>query len=257
MLRVEDGGADPTRAAATPPVAAAPPDLPDWLDGPAPPPPATPTRRPASGLQGEDPEAPRPGAGLGAERARERGTAIHAVLERAPDWPEADRPAKAGTLLALLVPWADAAARAAMATEALAALRTPGAEAFFAPGALAEAPVSLSAAALGLAGAGRVSGRIDRLAVGPDLVRAVDFKTDAAPAAAPEAVPEAYLRQMAAYRAALRALYPGRVVELSLLWTATASLMILNDEALDGALARLAADWTRDGPLLDPRSPPS
>jgi ATP-dependent helicase/nuclease subunit A len=117
--------------------------------------------------------------------------------------------------------------------------------------------VSLSVAALGMAGDGRISGRIDRLAVGPARVRAVDFKTDAAPAAGPEAVPEGYLRQMAAYRAGLRALYPGRAVELSLLWTAKARLMILNDEALDGALARLAADWTRDGPLLDPRSPPS
>jgi ATP-dependent helicase/nuclease subunit A len=62
---------------------------------------------------------------------------------------------------------------------------------------------------------------------------------------------------MAAYRAGLRALYPGRAVELSLLWTASASLMILPDEALDAAVARLAAEWTRGGPLLDPPSPPS
>jgi ATP-dependent helicase/nuclease subunit A len=48
-------------------------------------------------------------------------------------------------------------------------------------------------------------------------------------------VPVAYLRQMAAYKALLRRIYPGRAVRCGLLWTKGPRLMML-DEAL------LAAD---------------
>ncbi|PIP97135.1 MAG: hypothetical protein COW75_08085, partial [Rhodobacterales bacterium CG18_big_fil_WC_8_21_14_2_50_71_9] len=65
-------------------------------------------------------------------------------------------------------------------------------------------------------------------------------KTDAAPPAAPQDAPEAYLRQMAAYRAALGALYPGRAVTLALLWTAAPRFMALPGALLDAALARAA-----------------
>jgi ATP-dependent helicase/nuclease subunit A len=244
MLRVEDDGADrtETRPAAPRPAPPAPPAR--ARAAPAAPPPAAP-RRAASALADAAAPPPREAPGDGApdasETARRRGTAIHAVLERAPDWPAADRLARAAALLARLAPEADDAARAAMAAEALGAMDAPGAADFFGPDAVAEAAVSLDAAALGLPGGGRIAGRIDRLVATATLVRAVDFKTDAAPPDAPEAVPEGYLRQMAAYRAALRALYPGRGVELSLLWTASRRVMVLPDALLDGAAARLAA----------------
>ena len=51
------------------------------------------------------------------------------------------------------------------------------------------------------------------------LFRSADFKTNRDPPTRPEDTPVLYLRQMAAYRAVLRAIYPGRAVEAALIWT--------------------------------------
>ena len=58
--------------------------------------------------------------------------------------------------------------------------------------------------------------------------------------AAPQDVPTGILRQMAAYRAALAAIYPGRAVETAVLWTAARQLMWLPDAVLDAAMDALA-----------------
>jgi ATP-dependent helicase/nuclease subunit A len=42
-----------------------------------------------------------------------------------------------------------------------------------------------------------------------------------------------YLRQMAAYRAVLRAVFPGRPVRCCLIWTRTATVSVLPDGMLD------------------------
>jgi ATP-dependent helicase/nuclease subunit A len=90
-------------------------------------------------------------------------------------------------------------------------------------------------------------GRIDRLVVRPDRVLAIDFKSHRDVPDRPEAVPEAILRQMGAYRAALRAIWPGRRAETAVLWTRTARLMPLPDALVDAALARAAGDLDRAG----------
>ena len=77
-----------------------------------------------------------------------------------------------------------------------------------------------------------VFGQVDRLAVGPDEVLVVDYKTDRLPPATAAAAPLAYRRQMAAYRALLQQIYPGRQVRCALLWTAVPRLMILDDATL-------------------------
>jgi ATP-dependent helicase/nuclease subunit A len=46
-------------------------------------------------------------------------------------------------------------------------------------------------------------------------------------------VPLLYLRQMAAYRAVLRAVYPDRAVQCALVWTSGARVMPLPDSLLD------------------------
>ncbi|MFN3260497.1 MAG: double-strand break repair helicase AddA [Pikeienuella sp.] len=150
------------------------------------------------------------GAGAGAEAARLRGVAVHAALERglAPG----DEPLLARVMRAEgTAPAPDALTKALeIAVRARAA---PGAARFFAPEAVAEAPVSL------LLDGARVAGRIDRLVVAEGSVAFVDFKTDARPPEGPSGVPEAYRRQMEAYAAALRRLYPGRRAEGFILWT--------------------------------------
>jgi ATP-dependent helicase/nuclease subunit A len=64
-------------------------------------------------------------------------------------------------------------------------------------------------------------------------VLVVDYKTNRPPPATVESVPRAYLAQMAAYRAALRLVYPGRAVRCALLWTEGPRLMELPPATLD------------------------
>jgi len=74
---------------------------------------------------------------------------------------------------------------------------------------------------------------VDRLAVLADRVVVADYKTSRLPPARAEDVPVLYLRQMAAYRALLRALYPGRAVDCVLVWTNAVQVMMLPDALLD------------------------
>ena len=52
----------------------------------------------------------------------------------------------------------------------------------------------------------------------------------------PDQVPVGYLRQMAAYRALLRRIYPGRAVRCGLLWTQEPRLMMLDEALLAGGV---------------------
>ncbi len=61
----------------------------------------------------------------------------------------------------------------------------------------------------------------------------LDYKTNRPPPEQVADVAPLYLRQMAAYRALLRAAFPGRVVECALVWTYGARFMALPDAVLD------------------------
>jgi ATP-dependent helicase/nuclease subunit A len=86
-----------------------------------------------------------------------------------------------------------------------------------------------------------VAGRIDRLAVLPDRVVAIDLKTDRRVPNDAGAVAPAYVAQLALYRALLGELYPGRAVEAAILYTAGPRLVPLPAPSLDAALARVLA----------------
>jgi len=84
---------------------------------------------------------------------------------------------------------------------------------------------------------GRIlNGIIDRLVIGPTEILAVDYKTNSTVPDTPEATPEGILRQMAAYRTALRGIWPDRSVKVAVLWTQTQNMMELPDAILDQAL---------------------
>jgi ATP-dependent helicase/nuclease subunit A len=85
----------------------------------------------------------------------------------------------------------------------------------------------------GMIGGQAIFGQIDRLAVSAEEVLIVDYKSDREPPLGPDRVPVPYLRQMAAYRALLREIYPGRAVRCALLWTAAPRLMPLDATHLD------------------------
>jgi ATP-dependent helicase/nuclease subunit A len=101
----------------------------------------------------------------------------------------------------------------------------------FASDALPEAPIAA------VIGDGIVvSGTVDRLLVRTERVLVVDFKTGLSVPQSPREVPPSHLRQMAAYRAALEVIFPGRAVEAALLYTAAPILHRLDPELLEAHL---------------------
>ena len=64
-----------------------------------------------------------------------------------------------------------------------------------------------------------VSGLVDRLVIRENEILIVDYKTNRPAPQRESAVPEGYLRQMAAYRAVLRNIWPRRAIRCVLLWT--------------------------------------
>jgi ATP-dependent helicase/nuclease subunit A len=64
-------------------------------------------------------------------------------------------------------------------------------------------------------------------------VLVLDYKTNRPPPQDVAQVAPLYLRQMSAYRALLRAAFPGRRVDCALVWTYGARVMALPDAMLD------------------------
>lgn len=161
-----------------------------------------------------------------------RGKLIHRLLQSLPDLQPASREAAARRLLARGAYGLDAAQIDEIAAETLRVLADPAFAAAFAPGSVAEAPI---VALIGEPGSGgrALAGRIDRLAIEPERVLVVDFKTNRPPPDNAVDVDPVYLVQLASYRAALRPLFPGRTICCALLWTYAPRLMAIDDALLD------------------------
>jgi ATP-dependent helicase/nuclease subunit A len=219
----------PAPAASRARPAAATVDLPPWARTPAPAVPAASIRVTPSSLAAENPSAATmisSGSGAGARAALARGRLVHRLLEALPDVAPERRP-DAGTayLAAFASEWSEAD-RSALLAEVLAVLVHPDFAEAFAPGSRAEVEIA------GKLGAAIISGRIDRLAVTPEHVLIVDYKTNRPPPDTPAAAPPAYVKQLALYRAVLRRLYPDRPVAAALLWTDSLVLMQIPEAAL-------------------------
>ena len=199
--------------------------LPDWASMPAAAdaalaPPLVPSRAEGSLAPGHSPIAAE-SDGL------KRGRLIHNLLQRLPDLAPARRRAAAAAWLAQPGHGLEPPAQAALRDEVMAVLDHPGHAALFAPGTLAEVPIS------GMIGVRPIAAQVDRLVVTDDSVTVVDYKTDRPVPTRPDQVAAAYLAQMAAYRAALRLIYPRHTVRCTLLWTEGPKLMVLPDGLLD------------------------
>ena len=205
---------------------------PDWAPRAVPPEPALPTplapSRPEGAELGPVPASDSPLLARDAGGQRfQRGKLAHALLQHLPDLPHAARADAARRFLARPGNGLDAAAIAALVAEVSAVLDHPALAALFGPGARAEVPLT------GVVGGRVVGGLVDRLAVLGDRVVVADYKTNRAAPASLATVPPTYLRQMAAYRAVLRGIFPGRAVECALVWTSAGRVMPLPDSLLD------------------------
>ena len=192
---------------------------PDWVAHPAPPEPQ-PSKplAPSAPTEPDPPQAspltqasPPTQAGVG---LAERGRLIHRCLELVPGLPAAEREPAVRSFLQQPAHGLDAATVDAWWTEIAAVLNHADAAPLFGPDSRAEVSVA------GVVEGDTVAGRIDRLAVLPDRVLFVDFKTSAPSPDAESPVPEAYRRQMALYARLLRGIFTDRPVEGGLLWTA-------------------------------------
>ncbi|MGV6849850.1 MAG: double-strand break repair helicase AddA [Marinibacterium sp.] len=212
-------------------------DLPDHFGHSPPPRTAPPEILTPAGLGGA--KALPAEDGLDEDAAKTRGTAVHRLLEHLPSrdpsaWQSLAHHVLAGHSEDLI---ADCLA------EASGILSRPELGFLFAPGTLAEVPLS------GPIRGRRLHGVIDRLVVDDDRVLAVDFKTNAAVPENPADVPDGLLRQMGAYARLLALVYPRHRIDTAILWTRSAHLM-----ALPHALVAKALERT---PLLDDPGPHS
>ncbi len=173
---------------------------------------------------------PRSGATSGPsarDTALQRGRLMHVLLQHLPGLPPADRPAAAAAFASRRSHGLDPAEAQALVRQALAVIASPDLAALFGPAGRAEQPLA------GLVEGVVVAGQVDRLCVEATRVTVCDFKTGHAPPEEPGQVPLLYLRQMAAYRALLRALYPGRDIRCLLVWTEGPAVMVLPQMLLD------------------------
>jgi ATP-dependent helicase/nuclease subunit A len=208
-----------------------------WADGPAEalpawaiasPPSDPPLARPLAPSRPdvEEPPVRSPTGGDDGRRFR-RGLILHRLLQSLPEVAPAERRAAAEGYLASPAHGLDAAERAAWTDEVMRVLEDPAFAHVFAPGGLSEVPV------VGVVGGRALSGQIDRVLVGDAAVWIVDYKTNRPPPTRVEDVPAAYLGQLAAYRAALAAIWPDRPVRCALLWTDAPRLMEIPGDLLD------------------------
>jgi len=199
--------------------------LPAWLLSAAPAEPRPP--RPLAPSAAPEDDVPNPPPGPEARSAAQRGKLLHALFERLPEVPEAERRAVADRWLDRSAGVADATLRSALVDDACRIISNPAHAELFGPHALAEVPIAAVVASGHV-----VSGTVDRLLVGADRVLVADFKTGRNVPGEVSEIPAPHLRQMAAYVAALQVIFPERRVEAALLYTAGPRLHALPDDLL-------------------------
>ncbi|MBJ7417179.1 MAG: double-strand break repair helicase AddA [Niveispirillum sp.] len=201
-------------------------ELPAWALEPAPRDPS-----PSKPLAPSQPDAPEPSlrSPLGPDDGLrfKRGNLIHTLLQVLPETEPARWAEVAAAWLARPAHNLTGVQQVEIGAEALRVLNDPTFAPLFAPGSRAEVPL------VGLVGGRALSGRIDRLCVTDDAVWIVDYKTNRPPPREVEKVPTIYLQQMAAYRAALSRIYPGKDVRCVLLWTDGPFMMELPGDLMD------------------------
>ena len=162
-----------------------------------------------------------------------RGLLIHRLLQSLPDLAPGERQAQGLAYLSRPVHDLGPGERDEILAETLGVLTHPDHAGLFGPGSLAEVPIT------GIVksedGVHVLSGQVDRLWVTEEALWVIDFKTNRPPPETESDVDPRYLRQMAAYRNALREIYPDRPVHAVLLWTLGPRLMELSDAILDSA----------------------
>ncbi|WP_373490691.1 double-strand break repair helicase AddA [Parasphingorhabdus sp.] len=185
--------------------------VPDWLFRAAPEESRPPRPLTPSHLGPDDASNPPPG--LTMRDAAERGILLHSLFQRLPDIAPEQRVDVADRWLARQKQITDPARRAEIIQTVLAVMDNPQWSALFGPESLAEAPIAA------MVGDHVISGTVDRLLITDDRIFVVDFKTGRRVPDHAGQAPISYLRQMAAYVAALEKIFPSRPIRAGLLYS--------------------------------------
>jgi ATP-dependent helicase/nuclease subunit A len=190
--------------------------LPAWLHQPPPAEEEPPRPLVPSAIAADD--VALPPAGTARRHAARRGQMLHRLFEEVGSIAPGDRARLMSAWLAVHAPELDATA---LVAEVLAIVDDPQLAELFGVDALAEAPLSA------IVDGRTIAGTVDRLLVAEDRVLVLDFKTGLSVPATAGDVPAYHRRQMEAYRAALTAIFPGRRIDVALLYTAGPKLVPL------------------------------
>lgn len=203
-------------------------DIPSWARACAPEDPRPPRPlSPSAQQELDDLSVPQHISAASRDTAMQRGILIHALFERLPTTPPAIRYEAAMRWLTMRVPDARKSECDGMVASVLGVLDDPAFADLFGPDSLAEAPFSA------LVDGRVIAGTVDRLLVTDSEVRVIDYKSGRfVPDNAVE-VPTGYLRQMAAYVAALQVIFPKHHVSAALLFSEGPRLIALPDTVIE------------------------
>lgn len=219
--------------------------LPDWAVTAAPPERSRPRLAPsrlalglAGGAKAEEAEQPPLGPRALSQSSRyARGRLVHALLQHLPEVAPKDQERAARAFVVARGLNLAQELKDEIVAETLAIVGNASFAPLFQPGSLAEVPV---VARIGEGeDAFELEGQIDRLSVQGGELLILDYKTNRPPPATPEEVAPAYIAQLAAYRVALKNLFPGLALRAALLWTDGPRLMEIPSTSLDAAERRL------------------
>ncbi|MCV6546939.1 MAG: double-strand break repair helicase AddA [Cohaesibacter sp.] len=168
---------------------------------------------------------------------RWRGSLLHSLFEHLPTLPSDQWQARGQAFLARIAKDMSSDSRADLLDEALLLLNDSAFAALFGPDSQAE--VSLAGWVETKDGPRDVSGQVDRLVITPNDVIVIDYKTNRQVPASTEDVPFDYISQMALYGRLLAPLYPKHSIRTLLLWSCGPSLMEIEPDVRQAALAQI------------------
>jgi ATP-dependent helicase/nuclease subunit A len=167
---------------------------------------------------------------------KNRGIIIHQLLEVLPNLKPAQRQEKAMSILQTDTEISQEH-QAEILSEVFGVLENSEFSFLWEEGSLAE--VNLGGRISQFSVSHEFAAQIDRLCIQNDKIIIVDFKSNRIVPETEEGVDDIYWGQMAAYRALVQGVYPGKAVECALLWTAAPKLMWLSSQKLDHALTQI------------------
>jgi ATP-dependent helicase/nuclease subunit A len=226
------------------PAATAPPPLPDWAVRVAKHEPSplllAPSRLGSEGgggtaLAEQPPLGP---LALAANHRFSRGRLTHTLLQYLPEVEASEQERAARAFVAARGMNLPDAMQEEIVDDTLAIVRDPRFAPLFTPGSLSEVPV---VAKFRIGRGYALSGQIDRLAILDDALLILDYKTNRPPPSEPQDVAPGYIAQLAAYRLALKALFPGKALHAAIVWTDGPKLMKIPSTLLDHAEGRTLA----------------